>query len=145
MAIGALVLDDLTNGIFGLSVEMDDARDRLVEEIKIMTDDEQGASVSTQKLEEPVPGIGIEMVGRLVEEEKVAPGEQDAGQFETTPFTAGEGPQIQFKAVRAQAESIDQFANLGLRGVAAVVLELLLGIGEPGDVAVARILLDGDP
>ena len=86
---------------------------------------------TTEEFEQPVPGIGVEMVGRFIKEQQIATGEQDAGQFESASFTAGQGTQVQLKAVRAQPEPIDQFADLGLSRIATVVLELLLRIGEP--------------
>ena len=84
------------------------------------------------------------MVGWFVEQEKVAPGEQDAGQFKAPTLATGKRAQIEFEAIGPQTQPVDQFAYLGFGGVATIVLELLLSVGKAADIAFAGVLLDGD-
>ncbi len=95
LGVGALVLDDLADGLLGLAVEVDDPGDGLVEQIEVVADDEQGAAVGAQELEQPVAGVGVEVVRRLVEQQQVAAREEDAGQLEPAPLAAGEGAEGQ--------------------------------------------------
>ena len=100
---------------------------------------------AAQEPQQPVAGVGVEVVGGLVEQQQVAAGEEDAGQLEASPLATGEGAEGEVEPVGAQAETVDEAADLGVGGVAPVVLEALLGVGEPDDVAVGRVLLEGDP
>ena len=58
------------------------AGDRLVEQVEVVAHDEQRAAVRAQELEQPVAGVGVEVVGGLVEEEQVAAAEEDAHELE---------------------------------------------------------------
>ena len=84
------------------------------------------------------------MVGGFVEEQQVASPEEDPGELETATLTAREGPDGEVQPVGLEAQTVDQPVHLGFGGVAAGVLELLLGIGEAGDVAFAGVLLQGE-
>ena len=91
LAVGALVLDDLADGFLGLAVEVDDPGDGLVEQVEVVADHEQGAAVGPEEPQQPVAGVGVEVVGGLVEQEQVAAGEEDPGQLEPAPLTTREG------------------------------------------------------
>ena len=97
LGIAALVLDDP-----GL-VEVQDSGDGLVQEVQVVADDQQGAAVGPQETHEPVLGVAVEVVGRLVKEEHVAPGKQDAGQLDPAPFAPGKDPERTIDAIGAQA------------------------------------------
>src|SRR5690606_20139543 len=68
-------------------------------------------------------------------------GEEDAGQLDPAALTAGEGAEWQLEAAFAEAESSAEAAYVGLRRVAAVGLEALLGPREAGDVGLRGHLL----
>jgi len=141
----AAILDDRSGRLLGLTIEVDDTCDRLVEEIEIVGDHEECAAVGTEKCEQPVPRIGIEMIGRLVEQEEIASGEQDSGQLETAAFAAGEGPDGEFQSVGPKAKSVHEFARFGIGRVATFDLETLLSRGEPADVLLGRVLFHLEP
>ena len=138
LAVGALVLDELA------LIEVEDARDRLVEELEVVADDEEGAPVAAEEPHEPRLGVGVEVVGRLVEEEDVAAGEQDAGELDPPSLAAGEDVDGKVHAVGGEAEAGADPSDLGLGRVAAVGLVVLLGLGVAGDVAVRGILLEAE-
>ena len=73
-----------------LAVDVDDTRDRLVEQVEVVAHDEQRAAVRAQELEQPGAGVGVEVVGRLVEQQQVAAAEEDAHELDAPPLTAGE-------------------------------------------------------
>src|SRR5205823_1814860 len=89
-------------------VEVEDARERLVEEDHVVADDEQGAAVGAQETHQPGLGVVVEVVGGLVEEEQVAPAEENAGQLDAAALAAGEDTESQVESVRVQAEAGDQ-------------------------------------
>ena len=90
LRVRALVLDQLADGLVGFTVEVEHPGDGLVEQVEVVADDEQGAPVVAQEVEQPVAGVGVEVVGGLVEQEQVAAAEQDAGQLEAPALAAGE-------------------------------------------------------
>ena len=67
-------------------VEVEHARDRLVEQVEVVADDEQRAAVVAQEPEQPLLGVDVEVVRRLVEQQHVAAGEQDPGQLDPPPL-----------------------------------------------------------
>jgi len=81
-----------------------DAGDRLVQQLDVVAHDEQGAPVGPQETHEPGLGVAVEVVGGLVEEQDVAAGKKDAGQLETPALAAREHPDGQVKAVVGQPQ-----------------------------------------
>ena len=59
-------------------LEMDDRVDRLVEQVAIVADHENGVRVGGQILFQPQRALEIEVVGRLVKQQQVGLGEQNA-------------------------------------------------------------------
>ena len=96
------------------------------------------------KSQQPRLGVDVEVVGRLVEQQRVAAGEQDPRQLDTAPLAAAEHADGQLHPVVGQAEAGGDRARLALGGVAARRGELVLGPAVAGDVALARVLLHGD-
>ena len=59
-------------------VQLDDFCDHAVQEIPVVGDDENGAFVVDQVVFQPCDGIHVQMVGRLVEQQKIRGGEQQS-------------------------------------------------------------------
>jgi hypothetical protein len=110
-----------------------------------VADDQQGTAVAPEELQHPLLGVGVEVVGRLVEQEDVAAGEQDAHQLDPAPLAAGQRAERQVEAVVGQADAGGEAADLALGRVAAVEAELLLRLAVAGDVAVGRVGVHGHP
>ncbi len=110
-----------------------------------MADDEQPAAVRAQELEQPGAGVGVEVVGRLVEEEQVTAAEEDAHELDASPLTAGEGTEGDVEPVLAQADARRELAHLRLGCVPTGRLELLLRGPEALDVAARGILVHRHP
>ena len=109
-----------------------------------MADDEQGAAIRPQEAHQPFLGVDVEVIGRLVEAQHVAPGEEDAGQLDAPAFATRQHADRRVDAPRADPEPGRQRSRLAVSGVAASRAEMLLGPGVAGDVALVRSLLHGD-
>ncbi len=83
LRVGASVLDDGAGGGLVGAVEVQHARDGLVEQVEVVADHDERAVVAAEELEHPLLGVGVEVVGGLVEQQHVAAREEDAGQFST--------------------------------------------------------------
>jgi hypothetical protein len=70
-------------------------RDRLVEQVEVVADDEQRAPVVAQEAEQPLLRVDVEVVRRLVEQERVAAREQDPRQLDTSALATGEDAERQ--------------------------------------------------
>ena len=138
LRVRAAVLDELA------LVEVEHAGDGLVEERDVVAHDEERAAVVAQESHQPLLGVDVEVVGRLVEEEQVAAGEQDAGQLDPAALTTRERVDGHVEAVALQPEARGDRPHLRLGRVAAEPLELLLRVGEPAQVALRRVLVDLD-
>jgi len=123
---------------------MDDPSDRLVQQVEVVADDEERAAVRAQEAEQPRLGVDIEVVGRLVEQERVGAGEEDAGQLDAAPLTTGEHPEREVEPVGAEPQARGESTRLALGLVAALHAELFLGARVAGDVPFARIFFHRD-
>jgi len=90
LRVGAPVLDDVATRRLGRAVEVQHPRDRLVEQVEIVADHQQRTPVLTEEPHQPGLRVDVEVVGRLVETEHVAAGEEDPRQFDATPLTTGQ-------------------------------------------------------
>ena len=122
LRVGAAVLDELT------FVDVQHARDRLVEQFEVVADHEQPAAVRTQELHEPLLGVDVEVVRGLVEQQEVAAREQDPRQLDPPPLTAGERGDRKVEPVGGEAEAGGDAPHLGVGGVAARVAERVFGV-----------------
>ena len=144
LRVGAAVLDERAGRRLARTVEMEDAGDRLVEQLEVVADHEQGAAVAAQEPEQPFLGVDVEVVGRLVEEQDVAAGEEDAGDLGTAPLTAGEHADREVLPRRVEPEAGGDRPGLALGGVPTVGAEQLLGPAVAGDGPLVGMLLHGD-
>ncbi len=70
--------------------ELDDARGDAIEEIAVVRDEEAGAGIARKEVLQPLDRFGVEVVGRLVEDEEIGPGEQRAAERDAALFAAAE-------------------------------------------------------
>ena len=70
--------------------QLDDARGDAIEEIAVVRDEEARAGVAREEVLEPLDALGVEMVGRLVEDEEIRPREQRAAERDAPLFAAAE-------------------------------------------------------
>lgn len=114
-----------------LLVEMQDALHRAVQEPAVVRDDEHGVRIFLQVALEPERAFEVEVVGRLVKEEQVRLGEQDARQRHAHPPAArevGAGAKLRL-GVETQPLQDRRGAALGRPGVD--IGQTMLDLGDP--------------
>ncbi len=67
--------------------------DDVPEQVAIVADHDQPAAMRTEEVSQPPDRVGVEVVGGLVQEQRLGVTEEDAGQFDPPPLPAGQGPQ----------------------------------------------------
>ncbi len=112
------------------AVELEDPAGDVVEEVAVMGDDHHGARVFAQMLFEPGHGFGVEMVGRLVEQQQIGLGQQQPAERHAAPLAARQlvDPGVAGRAAQRVhgdldlarqfpgAEMVDLFLQFGLLG-----------------------------
>ena len=129
LRIGTAVLDEHA------LVDVQHARDRLVEQLEVVTDHEEAAAEGAQELHEPLLGVDVEVVRGLVEEQEVAAGEEDARELHAPALAARQRGDGQVEPVGAEAEAGRDPPDLRIGRVAAGVAEGILGVAVGADVA----------
>ena len=89
-----------------------------------MGDDKDRARIGAQMALEPVDGLGVEMVGRLVEQKQIGLLEKQAAERDAAPFAAGELGHVGI--VRRAAERVHRLFDLALEIPQALGLDLVL-------------------
>ncbi len=128
LRVGPPVLDD------PVAVQMQDPRDRAVEQAEVVADDHERPAVPGEELHQPVLGVAVEVVRRLVQEQEVRAREQDPGELESPALATGERSDRQVEPVVGQAEPGRDATRLGLARIPAGRPVPLLEPGEARDV-----------
>ncbi len=71
-------------------VELEDPAGDVVEEVAVVGDDQDGAGIIAQMAFQPVHALGVEMVGRLVEQQQVGLIEQQPAERDAAALAARE-------------------------------------------------------
>ena len=66
--------------------KVEHAVDHRVEQLDVVADDDQAALVALEVVAQPADGVGVEVVGRLVQEQGLGTGEQDPRQLHPPPL-----------------------------------------------------------
>ena len=72
------------------AVEFEDPLRDVVEEVAVVGDGDDGAGVVAEEPLQPVDGFGVEVVGRLVEQQQIGVREQEAAQRDAAPLATGQ-------------------------------------------------------
>ena len=136
LRVGASVLDDLA------LVEVQDARDRLVEQCEVVTDDEQRPAKRPQERHQPGFGVDVEVVRGLVEEHEVAAREEDPSQLGPSSLAARKRADRQIESIGRETEAGDDPPHLGFGRVTPARGERVLRVGVRLHVAGRRIGVD---
>ena len=70
-------------------IELEDPAGHVVQEVAVMGDDQDGAGIIAQMAFQPVHALGVEVIGRLVEQQQIGLVEQQPAQRDAAFFTAG--------------------------------------------------------
>ena len=126
------------------TVEFEDPFGDVVEEVAIVRDRDDGRRIGLEVFLEPRDGLGVEMVGGLVEQQHVGRGQQQAAQRDAAFFTAREfvddrvprrqaqrvGGDLEFALELPAADRVDGVLQLGLLFEQLVHLVVVHGFGE---------------
>ncbi len=110
------------------AIELEDPAGDVVEEVAIVGDRHHGALVVLQEALEPGDRFGVQMVGRLVEQQEVGLLQQQPAERDPPPLAAGERGHVLIARRAAQRVHRDLERALQLPAVRGVDLLLQLGL-----------------
>ena len=111
--------------------DVEDLRCRAIEEITVVGNDEQRFRISAQVLLEPIERVGIEMVGRLVEDENIGLDEKQTNEREARSFAAAERIDGLVLLAFGEAEAGEHRTDAGFIFISADLTEFF---GEPCEI-----------
>ena len=106
------------------AVELEDPLGDVVEEVPVVGDRDHGAGVLLQVLLQPLHALGVEVVGRLVEQQQVGLLEQQLAQRDPAALATGEHGDVGVR--RRAAQRVHRLLELGVEVPGVGVVELLL-------------------
>ena len=102
--------------------QLDDPRGDHIQEVAVVRDKDDGAGELAQELLQPENGLGVQMVGGLVQQQQIRLGGQGAAERHAPLFAAGERPHQRIQRRRGQGGGGGVDAGLQLPAVRAVNL-----------------------
>ena len=108
-------------------VEVEHPVDGGLQQPGVVADHDQAAPVSLEELAQPPDRVGVEVVGRLVEQQRLGAGEQDPGQLDPAALATGQGPQRLGEDAVVDAEALGDLGGLRLGGVPAAGVQVGVG------------------
>ena len=115
-------------GVRAAAVELEDPLGDVVEEVPVVGDGQDGALVVGEVLLEPQHALGVEVVGRLVEQQQVGLGQQQLAQRHAALLTTGEvGDRL---VGRRAAQRVHRLLELGVDVPRVGGVELLLELAH---------------
>ena len=106
-----------------------------------MADHHQAAAVGPKMVAQPADGVGVQVVGRLVEQQRLRPAEENPGQLDPPALAAGQRVQGLAEHPPGQAQAGRQRCCLRLRGVSSQDGQPFLEVPVPAHrgVTLARV------
>jgi biotin transport system substrate-specific component len=131
-----------------VGVQVIDLVDHGLQQIGVVGDDQEAAVVVDEEVAQPAHGVRVEVVRRLVQQQRVRVGVEDARQLHTAALAAGERADGLGQDAFGQIQVVADGGGLGLGGVPAAGQELGLelvvaahGLGAHGLVLAGHVLL----
>ncbi len=120
------------------AVQFEDPFGGVVEEVAVVGDGHHGAGEALQELLEPLDAFGVQVVGRLVEQQHVGLGQQQAAQRHAALLAAGQHADDRVPGRQAQRVGGDLELLVGVSAPAAAMMRFQLGLlgGERVEVGV---------
>ena len=113
------------------AIELEDPAGDVVEEVPVVGHGDDGPVVFVQVTLEPGDRLGVEMVGRLVEQQQIGLGEQQAAQCDAPALAARELRDTGIR--RREAERIHRDLELAVEVPAADGVDVILELGLLGE------------
>src|SRR6202042_2821321 len=73
-----------------VGVQVEDLVDNLLDQVHVVADDQEPAAVVLEVVAQPDDRVRVQVVGRLVEQQRLRVGEQDAGQLDPAALATGQ-------------------------------------------------------
>ena len=110
------------------AIELENPAGDVVEKVAIVGDDQDGARIIAQMAFEPHYQLGIEMVGRLVEQKQIRLLEEEFAERHATPLAAGELRHVGI--IGRTTQRIHRLIDFGIEVPQPLGLDLVLKLGH---------------
>ena len=110
------------------AVELEDPLGDVVQEVPVVGDRDDGTRVLLQVLLEPEDGLGVQVVGGLVEQQQVGLLEQELAQGDPASLATGEAGDV--RVGRRAAERVHRLLELAVEVPGVLVVDLLLELAH---------------
>ena len=124
----------------GLVIDVGDVGANAVEEVAIVRDDDQHAFVLVQKILQPVDRIEIEVVGRLVQQQRLRMSEERLRQQHADFLSARQLSTSCARALVGNVEALQQHRGVALGGVAVFFADNAFQFAEPHAIGVGHLV-----
>ena len=128
---------DVDLGAVGVQVEH--PVDAALQQGGVVADDHQPALVGDQEVAQPDDRVGVEVVGGLVEQQRLRAREQDPRQLDPAPLATGQRVQRLGEHPVLDAEAVRDLRGLRLGGVPTAGVEVVVGPRVATHRAVAHV------
>jgi len=125
----------------GFIVDISGVRADGIQEMAIVRDDDQHAFVLVQIFLQPMNRIEVEVVGRLVEQQRGRRTEERLRQEHANFLSALKLAHFAFVKIALDAEAVEQRARVGFGGVAALFTDNTFELAETHAVSVGEFLV----
>ena len=109
-----------------IRIQVHDLVDGVAQELDVVADDDEAAGVGAQMVAQPQHGVVVEMVGGLVQQQRVGPLEENSGEFDAAPLAARQRADLLVQDPIGQPESGGDARRLTRGRVAAGHGELVV-------------------
>ncbi len=128
----------------GLVIDIGDVRANAVQKMAIVRDDDQHAFILIQKTLQPVDRVEIEVVGRLVEQQRLRMPEKRLRQQHADFLSARQFAHFPFVQLVGNVEALQQNGGVGFGGVAVFLADDAFQFAELHAVGVGHLRLGID-
>ena len=125
----AAIVAGVDSNLMGEGIKFQDSLHRAVEKRAVVGHDKDGAVVAGQKTFQPLQRLDVQVIGRLVEEEKLRADQQQAGQAEAGLLPAAEDGHRRALIHGVEAQSGQDGLNVVGHGIATGGLEASQRVG----------------
>ena len=120
-------------------LQLQDVVGDALEESPVVGDDQHAGVRDPEEVFQPFDRLQVEVIGRLVEEEKVGLLQEEAGQREPSPLSATQGARRERLVGLGESDAVEDLGNPAVIGVAVEPLVLVLHVAVLVDQARQRL------
>ncbi len=106
------------------AIELERPFGDVVEEVAVVRDHDHGARIVAQMMLEPCDALGVEMVGRLVEQQDIRPGQKQLAKRHAPPFAARQ--RLDLRVAWGAAQRVHRLLDLRIEVPQILRVDLVL-------------------